>query len=83
MRPFARLRSATGRTYSKAAEFVAATDQAMRVKDGRVRSYRNGRAGVLCAEQLDRLKNSTPLRPMPWIFTMPTWHGRNTLPAVA
>ena len=59
------------------------SDQAMRVKKCRVRSHRNGGAGVLGARRLDRLKNSTQLRPMPGIFTVPTWHGRNTLRAVA
>jgi hypothetical protein len=83
LRPFARLRSATGRVYAKAAEFVGGIrssndgqeDQGEEPPKRRRRPVR--RAGVI------RLKNSTLLPPTAAIFTEPTWPGRNTLPAVA
>jgi hypothetical protein len=83
MQPFAWLRSATRRTYSKAAAFVAAIRSSNAGQERQSGEPPKRHAGMLGAVRLDRWKNSTPLRPMPGIFTAQTWHGRNTLPAVA
>jgi hypothetical protein len=82
MRPFARLRSARGRIYSKAGSLSPASDHAPTNKKDRVVSHRNcgGMRGTL---ELYHLKNSIEPRPMAAIFTAPPWHGRNTLPVAA
>ena len=84
MRPFARLRSATGRVYAKAAEFVAGIRAS---GDGRTgqgeEPHGNGAAAGERMWALSRSRSFTPLRYMVVIFTEPTWRGPGTPPAAA
>ncbi len=72
LRPFARLRSATGRVYSRAAEFLAG-----------IKISSDGQAGQ--GEQPHKRprqsKDFTVIRYTPAIFTALIWPGRNTPPA--
>ena len=78
MRPFARLRSAKGRVYSRAVEFLALikTNLDHREEQGEERPKRRRGRGERAA--LDGSKHFMPTRLIAVIFTGPTWRGRNT-----
>jgi hypothetical protein len=75
LRPFARLRSATGLVYSRAIEFLAG------IAKNNGREHVRGGTGAGSTRALSRRKSITPIRCMPAIFTAPIWLGRNMPPA--
>ncbi len=85
MRPFARLRSATGRVYSHAAEFLARISEderhqreAVKGEQPETRQRRRKESVGVSGHS----KSFTMMRFMPAIFIAPIWRGRNTPPAV-
>ena len=84
MRPFARLRSAKGRVYSQAAEFLACIAQNEQRKLDSIKSeqpQRRDGGGAKSVSGSRRLKSFTMMRFMPAIFIALIWRGRNTPPA--
>ena len=79
MRPFARLRSATGHVYSKATEFVASIPSSEVRQGGEApkrRRRHGGHSGLLPLEEFHRASA------MGATFTALIWRGRNTQPVV-
>jgi len=82
MRPFARLRSATGRVYSRAVEFLAGitkNDESEVAREEKIRpQWHRGRerAGVKPLKEFHSIRSTLA------IFTTLIWRGRNTPPAV-
>jgi hypothetical protein len=84
MRPFARLRSATGRVYSHAAEFLA---HVSKDEQQQRETMKGEQPHTLHQRRKERvrvkaLKEFHDVRFMAAIFIAPIWRGRNTPPAV-
>jgi hypothetical protein len=84
LRPFARLRSAKGRVYSHASEFLARISEDEQHQRERVGESSRAHASAYArsAWWSRRLRSFTMMRFMPAIFIAPIWRGRNTPPAV-
>jgi hypothetical protein len=82
MRPFARLRSATGRVYSRAVEFLAGitkNDESEAAREEEIRPQRRRKAESARASSCS--ENFIPIPSTAVIFTALIWRGRNMPPA--